>query len=454
VWFRRDLRLDDNPAVAAASSAHDELVALSVLDGRLLDRAGPFRRRQLLANLTALDADLRARGGRLRVRVGNPVDVVPAEAAGCAGVYWNDDVSPFSVGRDDAVAARLGARPDPVPVQRWWGQYVHAPGTVRTGKGTLSRVFTPFSKVWSARPWDPWPVAGPGRWVADGGDVLPPLDADPPMPPGTEAAEHRLAAFAERADAYLEERDRMDLEATASLSVDLRFGTLAARHVAEVVGETSAGRRGFVRQLAWRDWYAHLLAEDPALVDRPQRREYERIPWSTDDESFTAWCEGRTGYPVVDAALRALRRSGSMHNRARMIAASFLVKDLLIDWRRGERWFRHWLTDADVAQNVGNWQWVAGTGPDAAPYFRIFNPVAQSRRFDPAGAYIRRWVPELARLDDRWIHAPWEAPPLDLAAGGVVLGDTYPVPIVDHRAARDHTLAAYKAARSGGNAPG
>lgn len=449
VWFRRDLRLDDNPAFAAATAGHDEVVALFVLDHRLLDRAGPYRRRQLLASVAALDAELRDRGGRLRIRTGDPALLVPAEAAGCAAVHWNEDVTPFATTRDEAVAAALGRHADPVPIHRWWGQYVHAPGTVRTGKGTLSRVFTPFHKAWSARAWNPWPTGASARVMAEGGDELPALDADPPLAPGPRAAESRLADFLTRVDAYLDDRDRMDLDATSALSVDLRVGTLAARHVAEVVGEGSPGRRGFVRQLAWRDWYGHLLAEEPALVGRAQRPEYERIRWSTDDDAFLAWCDGRTGYPVVDAALRQLRQTGAMHNRARMIAASFLVKDLLIDWRRGEGWFRHWLTDADVAQNVGNWQWVAGTGPDSAPYFRIFNPVTQSRRFDPTGAYLRRWLPELRGLDDRWIHAPWEAPPLDLAAAGVVLGDTYPAPIVDHALARDRTLAAYKAARAG-----
>jgi deoxyribodipyrimidine photo-lyase len=446
VWFRRDLRLGDNPAFAAATAAHDEVVCLYVLDPVLLDHAGPHRRRQLLANLRALDESIRARGGCLRVRSGDPASAVATDAAGAEAVYWNDDVTPFATRRDALVREALD-----VPIHTWWGHLVLAPGSVLTGGGTVSKVFTPFHRAWSAHPWDPWPRPGAARLVGEPAEAFPPPDGPPPIEPGEVAAGARLAAFGDRVERYLDERDRMDLDATSGLSVDLRFGTISARHVAEVVGTATRARAGFVRQLAWRDWWAHLLAEHPQMVTSAQRPEYDGIRWASGreaDRSFEAWCEGRTGFPVVDAAMRQLRRTGSMHNRARMIAGSFLVKDLLVDWRRGERWFRHRLTDGDVPQNVGNWQWVAGTGPDAAPYFRIFNPVAQSRRFDPSGAYVRTWVPELAGLGARSIHAPWEAAPLELAAAGVVLGDTYPEPIVDHGEARLRTLAAYEAARS------
>ena len=214
----------------------------------------------------------------------------------------------------------------------------------------------------------------------------------------------------------------------------------------------SAGGEAFVRQLAWRDWFAHLLAEEPSLTEHALRPELDAIAWRDDPEGLEAWTRGRTGYPLVDAGMRELAATGRLHNRVRMVAASFLVKDLLIDWRLGERHFRRLLLDGDVAQNVGNWQWVAGTGPDAAPYFRVFNPVTQSRTHDPDGSYLRRWLPELAGLDDRAIHAPWELGPLELAAAGVTLGDTpdatYPQPIVDHAAARARALAAHRIATS------
>jgi deoxyribodipyrimidine photo-lyase len=284
----------------------------------------------------------------------------------------------------------------------------------------------------------------------DGGEALPP--AGPLVAPaGTREAHRRLSVFLLHLDRYPDDRDVPSLDATSGLSIDLHLGTLSAREVIEVAGRGTPGADAFVRQLAWRDWFAHLLVEAPSLVDRPLRASDEHIAWRSGaaaDADFEAWCAGRTGYPLVDAGMRQLRTTGTMHNRVRMVAASFLVKDLLIDWRRGERWFRRWLADGDVAQNVGNWQWVAGTGPDAAPYFRVLNPVTQSRRFDPHGSYIRRWVPELAPLDDRAIHAPWDAAPLDLAARGIVVGDTYPAPLVDHAVARARALEAYRSARS------
>ena len=257
----------------------------------------------------------------------------------------------------------------------------------------------------------------------------------------------RLEAAAARADSYPEERDLPAIVGTTELSIDLRFGTLSPRTVATVLGDATPGRAAVVRQLAWRDWYAHLLFERPELVDAPMKAQYARIEWRLDDAGFDAWRTGRTGYPFVDAGIRQLLATGWMHNRVRMVVASFLVKNLLVDWRRGERWFRHVLLDADVAQNVGNWQWVAGTGPDASPYNRVFNPVLQGQRFDPDGDYVRRWVPELAGIVGGAVHQPWEIGPLELAAAGVELGVDYPTPIVDLGESRARVLAAYAAAR-------
>jgi deoxyribodipyrimidine photo-lyase len=230
---------------------------------------------------------------------------------------------------------------------------------------------------------------------------------------------------------------------TSMLSVDLRFGTLSPRAVAGSIGTATKGRAAFVRQLAWRDWYAHLLYEDPAMATHNVRSNLDHLSWKNDSSDIEAWRRGLTGFPLVDAGMRELSATGWMHNRVRMVVASFLVKDLLVDWRIGERWFRHLLVDGDVSQNSGNWQWVAGTGFDAAPYFRIFNPTTQSRTFDPSGDYIKAWVPELCGVPPKSIHSPWATPPEVLKAAGVTLGVDYPFPIIDHAFARHRALTAY-----------
>ncbi len=441
VWFRRDLRLGDNPAWAAATAAHDDVVALFVLDPRLWDTAGPHRGPQIAAHLRELDAQLQQAGGRLAVHHGDPVDIVVALAGGMDAVYCNDDYTPYSQRRDNAVATALE-----MPVHRSHGSVVHPPGTILTGQDRPYQVFTPFWKRWRTMEWSEGPEPGTARVATDAGDGIP--DAPPPlMPGGEQAARSRLATFLERVDRYAEERDRPDLDATSHLGSDLKYGTLSPRRVILECGEDTKGRAAFVRQVCWRDFYAHVLYHFPHTVDGALRPEYDAIEWRTDEEAFEAWCAGRTGYPIVDAGMRQLLAEGWMHNRVRMITASFLVKDLLIDWRKGERHFRRYLVDGDVAQNVGNWQWTAGTGADAAPYFRIFNPVLQSAKFDPDGDYIRRYVPELAGLSAPAIHAPWDYEP-ELTSANVTLGETYPSPIVDHAEAREETLAAYAAARS------
>jgi deoxyribodipyrimidine photo-lyase len=437
VWFRRDLRLDDNPAWASASETADRVTALYVLDPVLLRGAGEFRRTQLLAHLHGLDESLRSFGGRLMVRHGKAEMIVPEVAAACGAtlVCANADVTPYARHRDSAVKDRLGSG-----FQRWWGNLVHPPGAVLTAKGRTSRVFTPFAAKWNRLPLPTWPESAPVAIDDDTGEGLPALESEPFQPGGEEAAADRLLNFLRRADHYGETRDLPASDGTSVLSADLRFGTLAARRVVATVGTSTGGRAAFVRQLAWRDWYAHLLWELPAMVDSSLRPALGRIRWENDPADIAAWKDGRTGYPFIDAGMRQLASTGWMHNRVRMAAASFLVKDLLVDWRIGERWFRRLLVDADRAQN---WQWVAGTGPDAAPYFRVFNPVLQSEKFDPDGAYIRAFVPELAGVTAPWIHRPWTAPAGELAAGGVTLGATYPHPIVDHRFARSRAIEAY-----------
>ncbi len=447
VWFRRDLRLGDNPAWSGATSRHDQVTALFVVDPALWNVCSLPRVALLAEHLRRLDGDLRSRGGRLRVEHGDPAVVVPALAAALkAEVSANRDLTPYAAARDEQVERQT-------PISWHHGLSVHPPGTVTTGAGDTYRVFTPFAAAWLGRSLDPWPTERYAIITTEGGSGIPET-GPPPLVGGERAALERLERFAEQVDRYPAERDRPDLDTTSRLSIDLKYGTLAARTVYERIGTSSESRWAFVRQLAWRDFYAAILIARPDTVEHAMRTEYDRIRWRDDPAGLEAWKEGSTGFPIVDAGMRQLRAEGWMHNRVRMITASFLVKDLLIDWRAGERYFRRALLDADVSQNVGNWQWVAGTGADAAPYFRIFNPVTQSKRFDPEGAYIRRWIPELTEVPTPAIHAPWRAGPLELATWGVSLGETYPNPIVDHAEARVRTLDTYKRALAERAAPG
>lgn len=440
MWFRRDLRLTDNPAWATATN-HGPVTACFVLDPRLWTTAGPHRGPQLIAHLRALDRDLRIHGGRLLILEGDPVEILPRAAGGHDAVFANRDVTPYALRRDRAIDGG-------VDVSWHDGSYVVPPGKVTTQAGDPYQVFTPFYRRWLEVDWPQWPPeTAPAAVGSNPGSALP-ESAPPLMEGGEDAARRRLETFAGVVDGYPHLRDRPDLDQTSRLSADLKFGTLGPRTIIEALGTGTQGRDAFVRQLAWREFYAQILLARPDMARRALRPEYDRIEWENDESQFVAWTEGRTGYPIVDAGMRQLAAEGWMHNRVRMITASFLVKDLLVDWRRGERFFRHLLVDGDIPQNAGNWQWVAGTGADAAPYFRVFNPVTQSRKFDPDGDYIRRYVPELAGVAAPAIHTPWDAPGLELAAAGVTLGETYPLPVVDHAEARLRTLAAYEAARS------
>lgn len=443
VWFRRDVRLADNPAWAAGTKS-ERTCALFVLDPDLFDVVSQRRRDLLVGGLTDLDRQLASLGGRLHVVRGDPLVVVPAVArdVGANVVHANADVTPFGTRRDRLVANR-------VRLELWHGNYVHGPGSILTGKGETYRVFTPFHRTWTERPVDAAHSAGDGRPMDWSGEGIPTPKSSNFVAAGESAAATRLATFAKHADGYDDARNRPDLDGTSRLSIDLKYGWISPRTAMRTVGGGSPGRDAFVRQLAWRDFYAHIMACWPQSLDAPMRGEYGSIVWLNDRSDIEAWKSGLTGYPIIDAGMRQLAAEGWIHNRVRMLVASFLVKDLLVDWRIGESYLRRHLLDGDTPQNVGNWQWVAGVGADAAPYFRVFNPETQSRKFDPAGYYIRRWVPELRKLPASLVHDPESGQVDELARYGVVLGETYPHPMVDHSMARERAIAAYEVARNG-----
>ena len=464
-WVRRDLRLTDNQALAAALAQAEQVIPAFILDPALLDSpyVGDKRVAFLLGGLRRLDADLRARGSRLVVRRGEPLAELRAllEESGATSILAEEDFSPYARQRDRRVAEAL-------PLQLTGGVTIYPPGAVLKPDGEPYTVFTPFGRTWKALPQPserdvltaPASLAAvpalPSLAIPDS----PALPDGVPFPPGEAEAQRRLAAFVDGDEppiyGYAAARDRLDREGTSRLSPYLRFGMLSARQAvvaARAAAETAGGaqeRQGaetWLNELIWREFFVHILYHHPQVRGASFRPEYERIAWENDIGAFSAWCEGRTGYPVVDAAMRQMVQTGWMHNRARMIVASFLVKDLLIDWRRGEHFFMQHLVDGDPAANNGGWQWTAGTGTDAAPYFRIFNPILQGKKHDPDGIFVRRWLPELAGVPDKNLHAPWEMPEEVQRQAGCVIGEDYPAPIIDHAWARERTLAAYAHAR-------
>lgn len=458
-WFRRDLRLHDHPALTEVVRRGGRVVPLFVLDPALLDgpRASAVRRWILLRTLAALDAALRARGSGLVIRHGRPEEVVPALAAeiGAGTVLATRDVTPYARRRDRAVAAALAADGRSLHLRR--GLLLVEPEELPGGAGIGYAVFTPF---WRAS------QGVERRTLLDAPERIPPLpdglrsdplpDAGPPpvadlAEPGEAAARERLARWVGGGLArYGEERNGLAGAPTSRLGMDLHFGTLSPLCVESAsLAESASGE--YRRQLVWREFYHHLLWYRPALAREPFQPRFQGVfrPLEADPEAWWAWAEGRTGIPVVDAGMRQLAATGWMPNRARMIAASLLTRHLLLDWRLGEAHFQRLLVDGDLANNVGGWQWTAGVGTDAQPWFRIFNPVLQGERFDPAGAWVRRWVPELSGVPDRAIHQPWSLSAAEQRAAGVAIGGSYPAPIVDLAAGRERALAAFKAASEG-----
>lgn len=452
-WFRNDLRLDDNRALREALRGADQTGFLYVLDPALLGAAGAPRpgakRRAFLADcLRQLSRDLVARGGELMLVEGEAAVVVPAVAAqlGVARVTFGRDYSPLAKRRDDAVVRELLGRGIEAVSSK--DRVVLESDQVLTGKGAAFRVFTPYRNAWRRQLADdpnagatvdaPQTLSSPPKPSLQDLTVLDleaalarinPSKATVSVAGGEAAAQSLLKGFLGDALAgYSVGRDFAAEEGTSRLSAYLRFGVISARRCLAAAGEAVGedGKEGgavWLDQLIWREFYLAILANYPHVLTEPFRPQTKAVRWDDDDELFNAWCEGRTGYPFVDAGMRQLVSEGWMHNRARMVTASFLVKDLLIDWRRGERFFAEHLIDCEPASNNGGWQWCASTGTDAQPYFRVFNPTRQGQRFDPRGEYVRRWVPELSRVPDKFIHEPWKAPGL---------GNSYPGPIVEH----------------------
>ena len=456
VWFRgKDLRVADHGPLAEAAAA-GELIPLFVLDPFFFapERAQnlPHRMQFLLEALVALDASLTRLGSRLVVVSGRSTEVVPRLAS-----LWQVDqvlahrwVEPFGRERDRRVDEALGRTG--IRFQLFEGETLLPPGSVRTGQGGMFRVFTPFARACAPRI-DATPLAAlraqpplPVEQPSDATSIpsLATLGIRPNprlVPGGEEAGRARLRSFrAGPLQHYDGDRDRMDRPGTSRLGPDLKFGTLSVRSVWHGVASDAAGLGGrvFLNELLWREFSHHLLWEWPELLERPFRPAFVGFPWREDEGAFEAWTVGRTGYPIVDAAARQLLAEGFVHNRARMVAASFLTKHLLLDYRLGEAHYLRWLTDGDWAANNSGWQWSAGCGCDAQPWFRIFNPVAQGQRFDPDGDYVRRWVPELADCPTACIHEPWKAP------SRLRANLDYPEPIVDHALARARFLATAK----------
>lgn len=480
IWFRRDLRLSDNAALYHAAQQCKTLYCAFIFDDSIL-AALPHSDRRIefiCQSLSELNEAMRLCAGRtqagLITRRGLPQDLIPALAQqlGAAAVFCNDDDEPAALARDAQVARSLQANGR--VLLRFKDHRIFGRDEVLTQSLSPYSVFTPYKNAWlkkvtpfylSSYPSEcdlpakiadlpeaerrPIPTAAELGFAAD-------TLAGLRLPTGVSGASQLLADFLPRLPQYKAARDFPALKGPSYLSVHLRFGTVSIRELARLAHEAAnnqdwseAAREGaatWLSELIWRDFYFQILAHQPYVVERSFKPAYDVIEWETGPEAdalFEAWCQGRTGYPLVDAAMRQLNTSGYMHNRLRMVTASFLVKDLGIDWRRGEAYFAEKLNDFDLAANNGGWQWAASTGCDAQPWFRIFNPLTQSEKFDPEGKFIARYVPEVATLPAKLRHAPWQAKPLDLLEAGIALGSDYPLPIVDHAAAREKTLARY-----------
>jgi len=470
VWFRQDLRLADNSALRSALELGGPVIPVFIFDPAYANPPGGASRWWLHRSLERLDRSLSAIGSRLVVRQGKTDEILDDLIAetGASRVYWNRLYEPAAIERDMAIKSSLRGRG--IRAESYNSALLVEPGAVMTGGGAPYRVYTPFWRACRAqapfgRP-EPAPRAIPKPHSWPGSEPLDGLALLPTAPdwsgglaaawnPGEASAQARLGEFVEDGlGTYKSRRDRPDIDGTAGLSPHLHFGEIGPRQVWQAVSDRldSGALAGceseaevFLKELVWREFSYHLLFHFPDLPRAPLNRRFAAFPWSSDHGAqLRAWQRGQTGYPIVDAGMRQLWQTGWMHNRVRMVAASFLTKHLLVPWQTGAEWFWDTLVDADLASNSASWQWVAGCGADAAPYFRIFNPVLQGEKFDPLGSYVRRWVPELAGLPDHRIHRPWEATAAELADAGLKSGTDYPSPIIDHRMARQRALEAYE----------
>ncbi|MFZ2095580.1 MAG: deoxyribodipyrimidine photo-lyase [Anaerolineales bacterium] len=456
-WIRRDLRLMDNQALRAALEQAEMVFPVFILDPKVLNSpyAAPKRITFIFDGLRALDRELRMRGSLLVVRQGHPLEALHTlkNETGATSIFAEADISPYARQRDKKVM-------DELPLTLTPGVTVHPPDILYKPDGLPYTVYTPFQRMWQSLTFPNKLIPAPEQLPVPpllsnlGVPGTPGQSAESLFPAGEVEGRRRLDAFIDtKINSYAEDRNRLDLDGTSRLSPYLRFGMLSARQAAWAARQAderardASSRQGvetWLNELIWREFYAAILYHFPNVRRTAFRSEMRGIRWREDIHGFEAWAEGYTGYPVVDAAMRQMNATGWMHNRARMITASFLVKDLLIDWQQGEQYFIKHLLDGDPAANNGGWQWTAGTGTDAAPYFRVFNPVLQGKKFDPQGAYVRRWVPELDSVPNAFIHAPWEMPAGLQEKLGCVIGKDYPAPIVDHVLARQRVLEAYR----------
>lgn len=468
LWFRNDLRLGDHKALAAAVATGAPVIPVYVLDDVTpgVWRAGGASRWWLHMSLAALGERLQAASSRLVLTRGDAREVLPdlVKQTHAQAVFFSRGYERFSVALEQDLKTVFDAAG--VAFKRYGGALLREPEEIRTKTGDVYKVYTPFWRALSDGFSVPLPKPAPKIIAAPAAfpksQTLQSLGLLPNKPdwsgglremwtPGEAGAHTRLDDFLKRAlKTYADDRNRPDIDGTSRLSPHLHFGEITPSMCwfkAQAAGARMAGSdkglETFLKELVWREFSYTLLFNWPDLPEKPFKPEFARFPWDSNDVHLRAWQKGRTGYPIVDAGMRELWHTGYMHNRVRMIVASFLIKDLLVPWQEGEAWFWDTLVDADLASNAASWQWVAGSGADAAPYFRIFNPATQGQKFDPNGDYVRRYVPEIAKLSTDYLHAPWTAPREVLRAAGITLGETYPAPIIDHAAARDAALAAY-----------